>query len=55
MVLDNIREAVITHSTKHGIKYFNAEGKRILKSCVSQLGEEIRGKSKIMLADIKAK
>ena len=34
MVLDNTREAVISHSTQQGIKFFNQAGLKILDDVV---------------------
>lgn len=41
MILDNIGEAVITH-TDQGIKFFNKAGRKILRKCISSLEEDIR-------------
>ena len=40
MVLDNTREAVISHSTQQGIKFFNQAGHKILDEIVNQMATE---------------
>ena len=40
MVLDNTREAVISHSTQQGIKFFNQAGHRILDDIVKQMAPD---------------
>lgn len=37
LILDNTREAVITHSSEFGIKYLNQAGHKLLTFCINQL------------------
>ena len=53
MVLDNTREAVISHSTEQGIKFFNQAGHKILDDIVKQMEPDVQDGFRKELDEIK--